>query len=202
LVDILTFLVGRQDTRGGSMKITRRHLRRLIETTIKPTIPNVPSEELLGRIDNFARDKEMQPDADSFAGSFGYPEDRSYVEDLKTYDTANRVTFDSVDVKLLGQTEAEVLTIPIPYELVDTLIKEHEAVFGLKQSGRFSGTTAANAGWALRTAAINIFRHIHDYLDGKYGRNNYKVQHYGSEGGGGYRYDEYERAMQRGGEYI
>ena len=184
------------------MKVTRTQLRRLIETKIKTNIPSVPSEDLLGKIDNFARDPKMQADADIFAGSFGYPEDRSYVDDLKTYDAANRVTFDSVDVKLFDQTEAEVLTIPIPYELVDTLIKEHEAVFGLKQSGRFSGTNAQNSGWALRTAAINIFRHIHDYLDGKYGRNNYKVQHYGSEGGGGYRYDEYERAMQRGGEYI
>ena len=167
------------------------------ETTIKPTIPNVPSDEALAKINSV---DAMQ--ADSFAGAFGYPADRSYSDDLKTYDAANRVTFDSVNVKPLGQTEAEVLTIPIPYELVDTLIKEHEVVFGLKASGGFSGTNAQNSGWALRTAAVNIFRHIHDYLDDKYGRDNYDIYSYGSEGGGGYRYDEYSNAMQRGGEYI
>jgi len=184
------------------MKITRRQLRHLIETTIKPSISNVPSEDLLGKIDNYAREPEMQPDADSFAGSFGYPDDRSYVEDLKTYDTAGREVFDSVNVKPLGQTEAEVVTVPIPYELADSVIEAYEVVSGLEASSGFSGTNAQNSSWALRTAAINIFRHIHDYLDGKYGRDNYDIYSYGAMGAQGYRVDEYEKAMQKAGEYI
>ena len=69
------------------MRITRRQLRKLIaEHMIKPGIPNVPSSEAQGRIDDFARDPEMQADADSLAHSFGYPEDRSYSEDLQAYD--------------------------------------------------------------------------------------------------------------------
>ena len=69
------------------MKITRRQLRRLIaEHMIKPRIPNVPSSEAQGRIDDFARDPEMQADADSIAHAFKYPEDRSYSEDLQAYD--------------------------------------------------------------------------------------------------------------------
>ena len=185
------------------MNLTRKQLRKLIETTIKPTIPNVPSKEALGKIDNLARDKEMRPDADSLAGAFSYPEDRSYTDDLRTYDTANRVTFDSVKVGVhlfpTGKSSNEIVIVPIPYELVDTLIEEHEVVFGLKKSGEFLGSRASNSAWALRTAATNIFRHIHDYLDDKYGRVNYNVQAYGAEEASGYRADEYSKAMQRGG---
>ncbi len=53
---------------------------------IKPGIPNVPSSEAQGRIDDFARDPEMQADADSMAQAFGYPEDQSYSEALQAYD--------------------------------------------------------------------------------------------------------------------
>ena len=184
------------------MKITRKKLKQLIEATIKPSIPNVPSAAALGKIDILDDPKQV----DSFAGAFGYPEDRSYSDDLRTYDAANRVTFDSVKVGVHlfpnGQSSNEIVIVPIPYELVDTLIEKHEVVFGLKKSGGFSGTNAQNSGWALRTAATNIFRHIHDYLDDKYGRVNYKVMAYGLEGGGGYRYDEYNKAMQRLGAHI
>ena len=188
------------------MKLTRRQLRSLIETTIKPTIPNVPSEELLSKIDNFARDEEMQPDADSFAGSFGYPEDRSYVEDLATYDTAGRVTFDTVSIGDEGAVDSyETIRVPVPYELVDNLIEADETVSGLKKSGEFSGSNAADSAWSLRSAVMTVYRYVNNYLDDKYGTKPYDyafVRALGEEGASGYRADEYERAMQQGGEYI
>ena len=173
--------------------LTRNQLRRLIETTIKPIIPNV-SAAALGKIDALDDPKQV----DNFAGAFGYPEDRSYSDDLKTYDAANRVTIDVVDVSA-GQFKArkQYVSIPIPYELVDTLIEAYEAVFLLKKPSGISGTNAQEPRQALRNAAINIFDVIHDYLDDKYGRDNYKVMAYGLEGGSGYRYDEYNKAMQR-----
>jgi len=182
------------------MKITRRQLRRLIETTIKPSIPNVPSRRFLGKIDDFARDKEMQPDADSFAGAFGYPEDRSYVDDLKTYDAAGRVTFDSVDVAT-GQSSNEIVTVPIPYELTDELIRRHQKIVELENQG-ISGQNIGRDAWTFRSAAANVFEHIHNHLDGKYGRDNYDIQGYGAEGAGGYRHDEYEKAMMKVGEFF
>ena len=206
MVDILTFLVERQDTRGGKVKITRRQLRRLIETRIKPNIPNVPNEELLGKIDAFARDPEMQQDADVFAGSFGYPEDRSYVKDLETYDIAGRETFDTVSVKPAGQTEDEVVTVGIPYELVDELIRRHKKVVQLEsQAMRAGGNIVQMVGHTFnrfREAGVDIFRHIHDRLDDKYGRNGYDIYSYGPEGADGYLADKYEKAMEKLGEYL
>ena len=205
MVDILTFLVGRQDTRGGRMKITRRHLRRLIETTIKPTIPNVPSEELLGRIDNFARDEEMQPDADAFAGSFGYPEDRSYVDDLKTYDAAGRVTFDTPLISLAPEytgdrTNTSVEQVPIPYELVDEVIRRYKRVIELENQGIRSYDMGRDA-HTFRKAAYAIYSHIDEYLDNKYG-DEYQLDTYGYEGASGYRAEDYNKAMEHFGEYA
>ena len=69
------------------MKLTRTQLRRLInEAMIKPSVPNVPSVQGQVKIDDLARQEEFQPDADSIAHAFKYPEDRSYSEDLKAYD--------------------------------------------------------------------------------------------------------------------
>lgn len=182
------------------MKITRKKLRRLIETTIKPTIPNVPSEDLLGKIDGFARDPEMKSDADVFAGSFGYPEDRSYVEDLETYYDAGRVVIDSVDVKPLGQTESDLVMIPIPHELVDELIRRHQRVVELENQGMRAQDIGRDA-YTFRSAGENVFRHIHDHLDEKYGQDNYDIFSYGASAAQGYRSDEYEKAMESVGEY-
>ena len=186
------------------MKITRKQLRRLIETTIKPSIPNVPSEDLLGKIDNFARDPEMQTSADSFAGAFGYPEDRSYVDDLKTYEAAGRETYDSVYVKPLGDDQ-EVITIPIPYELTDKLIGAHEDLEKAESEytpGLMPDNDVRSAGDKLRAAGMDIFRHIHGHLDDKYGRNNYDIYGYGGEVAHGYRGDKYGKAMERMGEFF
>ena len=187
------------------MKITRRKLKRLIEAMIKPSIPNIPSDDAYTKIDNFARDKEMQADADSFAGAFGYPEDRSYVEDLKTYDAAGRVGIDSVYVKPLGEDD-EVVAVPIPYQLIDKVIEAHGEVKKLEAMLK-PGYPARRYNRIpfdrLSDAAMEIFRHIRDYLDKKYGRDNYDIMSYGSygvEGAQGYRGGEYQKAMKKFGE--
>ena len=67
------------------MKITRKQLRQLInEVRIKPSIPDVPSDDALVKIDDLVR--SGAPGADPLADAFGYPEDRSYSDDLKSYD--------------------------------------------------------------------------------------------------------------------
>ena len=116
LVDILTFLVGRQDTRGGSMKITRTQLRRLIETTIKPNIPNVPSEDALEKIDVLSRSDDHRLQADSLASAFDYPEDRSYSDDLRTYDDSGRIGPAIQQMRALGTSYADAETHGEPEE--------------------------------------------------------------------------------------
>ena len=180
------------------MKITRKQLRRLIETTIKPSIPNIPSAEALGKIDSLAQDDTFQ--ADALANALGYPEDRSYVDDLRTYEAANRVTFDSVDVAT-GQPPNEIVTIPIPHELTDELIRRHQKIVELENQGIMLQDIGRDA-YTFRSAAENVFMHIHDYLDDKYGMEPYDIQSYGAKGASGYRGDEYEKAMMKVGELF
>ena len=74
------------------MKISRKQLRKLInEIRIKPNIPNVPSEDALGKIDDLARSQDFKDSSDSMAHTFGYPEDRIYSQDLKDYDDVARI---------------------------------------------------------------------------------------------------------------
>ena len=90
-------------------------------------------------------------------------------------------------------------------KLVDNLIEAHETVSGLKKSGEFSGSNAADSAWSLRSAVMTVYRYVNNYLDDKYGTKPYDyafVRALGEEGASGYRADEYERAMQQGGEYI
>ena len=180
------------------MKITRKQLRRLIETTIKPTIPNVPSDSALGKINTLEDPKQV----DNFAGAFGYPEDRSYSDDLKTYDAGNRVTFDTVDVST-GQATARknYVSVPIPYELVDEVIKRHQTIVELENQGMRSQDIGRDA-YTFRRAGEDVFAHIKDYLDDKYGREPYDIQGYGVEGSSGYRAGEYEKAMEKVGEFF
>lgn len=72
------------------MKITRRQLRQLIsEIRIKPSIPDVPSDDALNKIDLLAR--TGMPSADPLADAFGFPDDRSYSKELKDYDDINTI---------------------------------------------------------------------------------------------------------------
>ena len=187
------------------MKITRQQLRKLIETTIKPSIPNIPSDDSYTKIDKLSRDPEYQHMADTMADAFGYPEDRSYVEDLATYDDAGRKTFDTVNVKPLGQTESEVVTVPIPHELVDKLIKAHKEIEKLESMlppGYPSRKYNRVPFDYFSSAGRGILQHINDHLDGKYGRDNYDIYNYGASGASGYRAEPYSKAMEKFGEYI
>ena len=80
------------------MKITRRQLRRLInEVRIKPSIPNIPSDDMYTKINNLAKDRSGKNSADVIAQTFGYPEDRSYSTDLKDYDEVPLLPFIELD---------------------------------------------------------------------------------------------------------
>ena len=167
------------------MKVTRRQLRRLIETTIKPSIPNIPSGEAYTKIDDLARQEEFQPSADSLAGAFGYPEDRSYSDDLRTYDRAGMPTLETVSVYRHPNIE-----IAIPEELVDDVIDAHLAA----QTGGFAAVNV------FREASLRVFHYIEDETKriAGYDKNVYE---YGLAVRG-YRADEYQAAMNAVGEYL
>ena len=55
--------------------------------------------------------------------------------------------------------------------------------------------------YTFRSAAENVFQHIHNHLDDKYGTTPYDIQAYGTHIAGGYRYDDYSKAMEAVGEY-
>ena len=99
------------------MKLTRKQLRKLInEAMIKPGIPNVPSAEAQGKIDDLARQEEFQASADSMAHTFGYPEDRSFSKDLKTYDEFGRLGPAIGQMTKLGTKYADAETHGEPEE--------------------------------------------------------------------------------------
>ena len=100
------------------MKITRKQLRKLInETMIKPGIPNIPSVDALGKIDNMARSEDLRADADSLAGAFGYPEDRSYSADLRSYDDVGRLGAEIDNMHQLGKDFAESFEHDDPFDI-------------------------------------------------------------------------------------
>ena len=99
------------------MKLTRTQLRRLIsEHMIKPGIPNIPSDEAIGKIDDLARQEDFQSDADSLAGAFGYPEDQSYSADLRAYDDSGRLGHAIDQMRSLGTKYADAETHGDPEE--------------------------------------------------------------------------------------
>ena len=63
----------------------------LMEIRIKPNIPNVPSAEAQEKIDDLARSQDFKDSADVMAHTFGYPEGRSYSQDLKDYDDIAKI---------------------------------------------------------------------------------------------------------------
>ena len=92
------------------MKLTRKKLRSLIEARIKPGIPNIPSGDAYEKIDNMARSEDLQADADSLAGAFGYPEDQSYSKELRTYDQFGRLGPAIEQMRELGTKYADAET--------------------------------------------------------------------------------------------
>lgn len=186
------------------MKITRKELRCLIETTIKPSIPGL-GDDMLGKIDTFARSPDLQADADSFAGSFGYPEDKSYSQDLATYDAAGRVTIDMPKVPL-PNGEEKVIPVAIPGNLVDSLIENYQILYDLEQKGLniLSKSTAKHA-INLRNSALKIYEYMNNEVANKTGipvqQINTSEFEYGT-GTSGYRANEYKVAMMYAGYYI
>ena len=169
------------------MKLTRRQLRKLIaEHMIKPGIPNVPSAEAQGKIDDLARQEEFQPDADSLAGAFGYPEDQSYSDDLQIYDRAGMPTLETVSV----YRHPSNIEIVIPQDLVDDVIDAH--------------LESQTMGWpavaVFREAAIRVFNHVENETKRIAGSDK-NVYEYGLAVRG-YRADEYQAAMEAVGEYL
>ena len=164
------------------------------ETRIKPNIPNIPSGDAYTKIDDLARGNTTKPDADSLAGAFGYPEDRSYSDDLRTYDRAGMPTLETVSVYRHPNIE-----IAIPHELVDDVIDAHQAI--LKQPGGqiFIGS-ASRSGAVFREAAIRVFHHVENETK-RIAGNDKNVYEYGLAVRG-YRADEYQAAMNAVGEYI
>ena len=185
------------------MKITRKQLRQLIMemATIKPQPPTmISSDRAITNLNSMVRDPEYRDEYDDVAKTLGYPNDRSYSDDLKTYDDANRMTFDSVEVTE-GQSTVEIVTVPIPLELVDEVIKRHQTIVELENQGMRSQDIGRDA-YTFRRAGEDVFAHIKDYLDDKYGREPYDIQGYGVEGSSGYRAGEYEKAMMKVGEFF
>ena len=176
------------------MKVTRRQLRRLIETTIKPSIPNIPSGEAYTKIDDLARQEEFQPSADSMAGAFGYPEDRSYSDDLRIYDEAGMPTLETVSVYRHSNLE-----IAIPRELVDDVIDAHQAI-ARQPGGQIFLGGASSSGAVFRQAGIRVFHYIEDEVKRIYGSDK-NVYEYGLDTRG-YREDEYNAAMDAVSEYM
>jgi hypothetical protein len=156
------------------------------ETTIKPNIPNVPSDDAYTKIDDLARSEEMRSSADSLAGAYGYPEDLSYSDDLRTYDDANMPTMETVSVYRHPNLE-----IAIPRELVDNVIDAHLA---FKKTGGFPGSSI------FRQAAIRVFHYVEDETKRIAGEDK-NVYEYGLAVRG-YRADEYEAAMMAVGEHL
>ncbi len=173
------------------MKITRRQLRKLIETRIKPSIPDA-SDEYSGKIDDLARQPGFQDDADTFADALGYPEDRSYSDDLRTYDEAGMPTIETLRVYDGSIREPDV-DVVIPPELVDDVINAHQEY--IAQSGRQNRKTAIIE---FRDAVIKVYNHLNseaqNAASGSYLDYLLAVR--------GYRADEYEQAMNASGDFI
>ena len=83
---------------------------------IKPGIPNIPSDDAMAKIDIMARSEDLQPDADSLASAFDYPEDRSYSDDLRTYDDSGRIGPAIQQMRALGTSYADAETHGEPEE--------------------------------------------------------------------------------------
>ena len=156
------------------------------ETRIKPSIPNIPSDDSYIKIDDLARGATTKLDADSMAGAFGYPEDRSYSEDLRIYDEAGMPTLETVSV----YRHPSNIEIVIPQELVDDVIDAH----------RESQTMGWPAASVFREAAIRVFHHVENETK-RIAGNDKNVYEYGLAVRG-YRADEYQAAMEAVGEYL
>jgi hypothetical protein len=109
------------------MKITRRQLRRLIETRIKQEIPNIPRDRLYNSIDNLAFPRSSaSASADIMAQDWDYPMDRSYSDDLYTYHESVLIHKDMERMRELGAkyADAEARGEPEEYHIRKAAVEE------------------------------------------------------------------------------
>ena len=117
--------------RNINMKITRKQLRQLInESMTRPNIPNIPSGDAYAKIDGLARADDHRLQADSLADTFGYPDDRSYSDDLRVYDDSGRLGTDIQKMRDLGTkyADAETHGDPEEYYFRRNALKEAAAI--------------------------------------------------------------------------
>lgn len=123
------------------MKITRKELRKMInesifhEHRIKPSIPDLESDDHIKKIDALARGENTRDMADVMADTYGYT--GSYSSDLDDYDNIaplrmsiwiSKTPYDPNDRSFTHE-------FVIPHHLVDELIEEHNNVQSYNVSG-------------------------------------------------------------------
>jgi len=200
------------------MKITRNQLRKLIETTIKPSIPKISSDNAITNIDVLAnRPYEYDPvtksrtnsnnlQADNLATGLEYPEGRSYSDDLETYKMAGRVTYDvSIVANIPGRrqhpSDEKYITIGVSFPLVDSVIDAYENFMDNPEGrSRINGSIVKTAD-ALIKAKGRVFDHIRRTLINKKDidvNDIIVISIVASDIGAakGYRAPEYEEAMR------
>ena len=176
------------------MKLTRKTLRKLIfeavnESQIKPGIPGLDDAQY-GKVQTLARheDPSFRTQASTLASSLGY--DGDFSADLAQYD-AGPSAFESVMIYTDKGREKRQITIP--KEMVDKVIDAYQLVLEIGETD--PNDPDYDVTYDFREAAEEIFDHIEKEI------HPYTVYEGGLEVGG-YRADEYEKAMFAVGDYL
>jgi hypothetical protein len=200
------------------MKISRKQLRRLIETTIKPSIPNIPSDDAQIKVDNLAdrphvydagthsRTTDSNTQADIFADALGYPEDRSYSDDLETYRLAGRVTYDFAIVsKTPGKrrrswADEKSIRVGVPFPLVDSVIDAYEDFMDDPEGAYVDNGKIVTNDEVYASAKGKVFDHIRRQLIDQHGIDGNDIIEISGAAidvgdANGYRAEEYREAM-------
>jgi len=84
---------------------------------IKPAPPpKLSSDRGLGNLDDMVRDPKYRDEYDDVARTLGYPEDRSYADDLRAYDDSGRLGHAIDQMRTLGKRYADAETHGDPEE--------------------------------------------------------------------------------------
>ena len=133
------------------MKITRKQLRRLIqEIRIKPSIPNIPSDDALGKIDSLARGNTTKDSADVLAHTYGFPEDSSYSSELKAYDDVSKIPGIEHTKDIMVQDVIDVYDEEVYNFTLDKVIYNEMNNVSADEFDRF-----------LKRLARKAFQHVH-----------------------------------------
>jgi len=133
------------------MKITRRQLRQLInEVRIKPSIPNIPSDDAYTKIDSLARGDTTKASADVLANTYGFPDGSSYSSELKTYDDISKITDKSHIKDMMVRDVIDVYDEEVYNFTLDTIIYNEMNNVSADEFDRF-----------LKRLARKAFQHVH-----------------------------------------